>query len=141
MEEGVSILVGTSDADRMPHAARCHGAIVDRERNVVTIYLPDVSARGALENLRKNPQIAVSFARPRDYAAFQIKGACIGLRPATTVDCELIRRYVASFAEANRPFGIADLIMRWLSFPATAVDILVKEVFTQRPGPHAGERL
>jgi hypothetical protein len=141
MQEGVSILVGTADAARVPNVVRAHGAFVtDAEHDLITLYVPEATGQEAFANLRAVPKIAVTFGRPRDYVALQAKGDCVALRPGNAVDRELIRRYIEAFIEANRPFGIEPQLRHWVSWPAIAIEVRVTAIFKQTPGPGAGER-
>ena len=139
LQSGVAIMVATRDGKLVPDLVRGFGAVVDPDRATVTLYLPDAVNARALGNLKADPRIAAVFCRPRDYQTYQIKGRCIGTRPAGSVDRELQRRYCEEFFQAVREVGLAHP-ERWRYSPSTAVELRVEEVFDQTPGPHAGTR-
>jgi hypothetical protein len=141
MQEGVSILVATANEERIPHLVRAHGVIVDRERDLMTVYIPEATGQGTFANLRAVPRISVSFGRPRDYRGLQAKGECLAIRPGTAVDRELVRRYIEAFIEANRPFGLEQLLRRWVTWPAIAVEVHIEALFEQTPGKGAGAKV
>lgn len=141
MQEGVSIVVATANEARVPHLVRAHGAIVDRERDLMTVYVPEATGQAAFANLRVVPKVAATFGRPSDYRCVQAKGECLAIRPGTAVDRELVRRYIEAFIDANRPFGIERLLRRWVVWPAMAIEVRIHDLFEQTPGAGAGARL
>ncbi|HSO37709.1 MAG TPA: hypothetical protein VLT33_34520, partial [Labilithrix sp.] len=93
LEGGVSILVGTCDAERRPHVARAAGAALSPERTAMTVYLHETWAAQALANLRAHPEIAVGFSRPLDHLALQLKGTCTRFLSPAEGDRSVVDRY------------------------------------------------
>jgi hypothetical protein len=142
VESGVSILVGTADSRLRPACMRALGAQVARDRQTVTVYLPEATSRATLANLASTGRIAVAFSRPLDHRAIQIKGTCLGTRPATSDDRAVQERYRAAYFEQLHAVGVPRArARRFAWWPSVAVDVAVGEVFEQTPGPAAGRRL
>jgi hypothetical protein len=142
IEGGVGIVVGTRDAENVPDAARAWGCRVAPDCGTVTVWIPDDQFPKCLHNLRSNGRIAVTFARPVDYRAVQLKGRVTDIRPSTDTDASLIERYRQRFFDNLVAIGIErDGCELWASSGCTAVTFSVTELYQQTPGPGAGERL
>jgi hypothetical protein len=142
LEGGVSILVGTRDADSRPEVARAVGCSVSRDRSEVTIYLHEVWGAKALVNLQANREIAVGFSRPLDNFAIQIKGKCTQFVLAHDGDRSVVDRYHATYGEQLYMTGFPrSTTRRFIFWPAVAVTFGVRDIFVQTPGPDAGKRL
>jgi len=141
-QAGVSIQLGTCDAELVPEGIRAVGAVANRDRTRVTIFLNDRTSARTLRNLSVNPKCAVCFSRPGDHRSIQIKGRVVATRPASEADRVVVERYVPSLMEALSLVGISrSLTGRLAHWPSTAVDVEVDELFHQTPGPGAGRKL
>lgn len=142
LEGGVSIFVGTSSADRAPEATRAVGAIVSADRRKVTVFVPVATARRAVENLAHGREVAVGFSRTLDHVSIQIKGRCAEVRLATDAERSVCERYLGAYVEALHVIGLPRHVTRRLTvWPAYALEVDVRDVFAQTPGPGAGKRL
>jgi hypothetical protein len=142
LEGGVSILVGTRDAENHPDVARAVGASVSRDRSEVTIYLHEVWAARALANLQANGEVAVGFSRPLDNFAIQLKGKCTRFIPPAEGDRSVVDRYHATYGEQLYMVGFPrSITRRFVFWPAVGVTFAVRDIFVQTPGPEAGRRL
>ena len=142
LEAGVSILVGTCDAERRAEVARGVGCSVSRDRTEVTIYLHEGWGARALGNLRANGEIAVGFSRPFDHFAIQLKGKCTRFVPPSDGDRTVVDRYHATYGEQLYMTGFPrSTTRRFVFWPAVAVTFGVRDIFVQTPGPDAGKRL
>jgi hypothetical protein len=142
VESGVSILVGTADERLRPACMRALGARVSQDRASVTVFVPEASARAILANLAANGRVAVAFSRPLDHRSIQIKGACLGTRPASADDRGVQERYRAAYFEQLHAVGVPRAVARRIAWwPSVAVDVRVTELYEQTPGPGAGRRL
>lgn len=140
VESGVSILVGTRDAALCPASVRGVGARVLPNQNAVTVYLPEATSRKAVANLRQNGEIAVAFSRPIDNLAIQLKGSCSRVCVAGEDERAFPERYAVAFAEMTCAVGMPrGLMKRMTVWPAWAATFEVRHVFSQTPGPGAGE--
>jgi hypothetical protein len=141
IESGVSILVGTRNADLRPATVRGVGALVGSDHRSVTVFLPKQTAGQAIPNLRDNGEIAVGFSRPHDHLAVQLKGRCSELRMARAEEQPITLRYAIAFAETTYTVGMPrSLINRMNVWPAWAASFEVRDIFSQTPGPGAGKR-
>jgi hypothetical protein len=142
LEGGVSILIGTRDAENRPDVARAVGASVARDRAAVTIYLHETWGARALANLRANGKIAVGFSRPLDNFAIQLKGTCSRFIPPGEGDRSIVDRYHATYGEQLYMVGFPrSITKRFVFWPAVGVTFSVRDMFVQTPGPGAGRRL
>jgi hypothetical protein len=142
LEGGVSILVGTCDADTRPDVARAVGASVSRDRTELTIYLHETWGARAIANLRARGEIAVGFSRPLDNFAVQLKGTCTRFLAPSEGDRSVVDRYHAAYGEQLYMVGIPrSITRRFIFWPAVGVTFPVRDIFVQTPGPDAGKRL
>lgn len=137
---GVDIYVSTRDAGLVPESMLAMGVKADADRCGITVYLPEARARSTLENLKDNGQIAITLTRPSDHKAVQLKGRVRQIRESGPSDRELqaVHRaaLVEQFAMVGVPRGATRRLIWW---PSIAVEVELENVFTQTPGPHAGE--
>ena len=141
-ESGVSIMVGTCDAELRPETMRCGGAQVAADRQHVTVWVNAELAQRTLANLQVNPRIAVVFTRPVDHRSVQLKGELVEVRPANEEERVLSDRHLAGFVEQLYCIGMPRAVTRRLRFwPGMAITFVATELFHQTPGPGAGQRL
>lgn len=141
VESGVSILVGTRDAQLRPASVRGAGARVASNRREVTVYLPVATSERAATNLRDNGEIAVGLSRPFDNLAIQLKGRCTRVALAEEAERVVPEAYLLAFVETTFVIGMPRaLLMRMTIWPAFAVTFDVRDIFSQTPGPGAGKR-
>ncbi len=142
VESGVSILVGTRNAELRPHGMRAMGATASPDRRRLTIFLPAATSTRTLANLEDNGAIAVTFSRPSDHQSIQLKGRFLGSRPATLEDRFAQERYRAAWFEQLHVCGVArSTSKRWAYWPSVAIEIEIDALFQQTPGPGAGDAL
>ena len=138
----VMIIIGTHDAALRADIGRGNGALVQGESGVVDLLVSGWLWPGTVSNLRTTGAVAATFARPRDYAAYQIKGRAMLIEPK-----EEHLRVAADYSEAIREALVAQglegrLIDPWLCERDLCVArITVAEAFEQTPGPRAGRAL
>jgi len=142
LEGGVDISVATCDAQLRPEAVRGVGAVVSRDRTRVTVFVPVATSRRTVENLAHRRELAVGFVRTIDHLAIQLKGPCPEVRLATDAERSTCERYLGAYVEALHMIGLPRNMTRRLTvWPAYALALEVRDVFTQTPGPGAGNRL
>lgn len=138
---GVDLYVATRGPDLMPESVLGMGIRVHPDRKHVTVYVPS-SAHTTLANLADNGQLAATLCRPPDHRTVQLKGRCTATRASSDVDRELQQVFRAALVTSFASIGIPRALSRGLSWwPSTAIDFELADVFTQTPGPDAGERL
>jgi len=143
LEQGLAIHLGTRNSALRPNGCRVTAVRVeDQGRNLVA-YLPKAVTPAVLDDLRRNGQAAVSFARPTDDRAVQVKGEFLDMREAdASEEAFVLGQWQALLKELDM-IGLAALTSTsaWLMWPCVAVTIRVTNVFTQTPGPEAGSVL
>jgi hypothetical protein len=135
----VMIIIGSHDADCRPEIGRGNGAIVDARSDSVDLLFSRWLWPGTAHNIATNGAIAVTFARPRDYAAFQLKGNATLVTP-TARHLRVSADYGVQIRQALAALGLVPQLMEpWLTDRDPLVArIAVAEVFEQTPGPRAG---
>jgi len=142
LEGGQDIRVAICNARLGPVGYRAVAAVVDSDRTHVTAFVPEASAAALLENLESNPHVAMSFGRPSDDRACQVKGRLIGSRPATDGERGLIEGQLGALGLQLGMLAIPEeTFSGWPYWPAVAFTIEVNAVFNQTPGPGAGAPL
>src|SRR5215212_7287240 len=92
LQEGVGIYIGTRNQALEPNGARAIAARVERSGEHLVIYLADVAAARILPDLEANGLVAVTFGRPVDERACQVKGTFISARAARDDERLLLER-------------------------------------------------
>jgi hypothetical protein len=142
MASGVVMYVATRDAGLMPESMVAMGAKAECERGVVTVYLPKALAEPTRKNLEDNGEVALTMTRPRDHKSIQVKGKAREVREAVEAKRELQAVHRAALVECFAGVGIPrEITRRVVWWPSLAVEIDVREVYSQTPGPRAGERM
>lgn len=135
-------MVGTRNESLMPECTRAWGMHVAADRVSMTLFLAETFAGKTLDNLRDNGMIAVTCTRPTDHITCQVKGLVRSIKPVTSAQRELSRRWHRNFTAELMAVGVsATLTEGWIVEPTVAVEIAVTDVFDQTPGPGAGKRL
>jgi hypothetical protein len=109
---------------------------------VLTVYLPEATATATLADLRDNGEIAITLSRAVDHRSVQVKGTCAAMRPGTGDDRAVQERYREAFLDQLQVVGLPRKVacrIQW--WPSIAVDVVVRELYEQTPGPKAGQRL
>jgi hypothetical protein len=142
VESGVSITLGTRDAELRPECLRVMGASVGADRSSVSLYLSQALAARSLSNLADNGLVSAFFSRPVDYRSLQIKGSLQETRPGTDADRALQERYLAGFVEQLYCVMVPRAVSRRMRiWPSVVVTFTAEELFQQTPGPSAGIRM
>jgi hypothetical protein len=140
LECGLAIHMGTRNAALRPNGCRVTAVRVeDQGRNLVA-FIPKAATPAVLEDLRGNGQAAISFARPTDDRAVQVKGEFLSVRDADPAEEAFVVGQWQSLLKELDLIGLAPLTSTstWQMWPCVAVTIRVTTVFSQTPGPEAG---
>lgn len=141
LESGVSILVGTRNANNEPEPMRSAGAFVSKDREHLSLFFPAHNAR-SLANVEANGQVAVCFSRMLDHYSIQVKGDAAVVRDGTDADRAIAERYRVAYGEQLFMAGIPRRITSRMNvWPSKVVTFPVRDIFVQTPGPDAGARL
>jgi hypothetical protein len=142
VQEGVGIYIGTRNAGLEPSGARALAALVEGGGARLVIYLADVAASRILPDLQSNGQIAVTFGRPVDERAVQVKGTFVAARAAREDERAALDTQWDNFSRTLEMIGVPRLARsEWPRWPATAITLTPTAIFEQTPGPSAGNQL
>lgn len=141
LAQGVSLLVATCDAARRPEAIRAVGLRTAPDRQHVTVYLPEATSARTRANLLVNDRIALVASYPLDHRSLQLKGTVKRVALAEPRELPWLEEYLDKFGGVveviGMPFEIVRMVSHW---PAFALEIQIRELFVQTPGPGAGAR-
>jgi Pyridoxamine 5'-phosphate oxidase len=140
LEQGLAVHIGTRNASMRPNGCRVTAVRVEEQGRHLVAYLPKAASPEVFEDLRSNGQAALSFARPTDDRAVQVKGVYVSERDADpSEEAFVIGQWQALLKELD-VIGLAQLTSTstWLMWPCVAVTLKVTAVFSQTPGPEAG---
>lgn len=140
LEQGLAIHIGTRNEAMRPNGARVTGVRVEDQGRHLVAYVAAAATPAVFDDLKANGQAAVSFARPTDDRAVQIKGEFISLRDADPSEEAFVMGQWKSLIGGLDAIGLAALTSTntWLMWPCVAVTIRVTAIFSQTPGPEAG---
>ena len=139
LQSGLSMVIGTRDADLVPEVARAVGARVEAGGAELTVFVPIATGARTLANLETTGRVSVTFSRPADHRSLQVKGGVAGIRPADDGDRAAIERYRIELIAALGYFGVPPALTARLNhWPSHAVRFRVEAIFQQTPGPGAG---
>src|SRR5262245_52329286 len=142
VQEGLGIYIGTRNAALEPNGARAIAARVENGGAHLVIFLADVAVARILPDLESNGQAAVTFGRPIDERACQVKGTFVSARAAREDERAMLDEQWEGFTRQLEAIGVArEARSEWPKWPATAVTLKPTAVFEQTPGPAAGNQL
>jgi hypothetical protein len=138
LQQGLSIHMGTRDGRLQPDGARVVAVTVEPDGRHVTAHVADVAAARLLPNLEANGQAALTFARPVDERACQVKGVFAGARATTPDERATLDAQWEGFLQQLEAIGIPRAAaMGWTTWPATAIRLKVTTIFDQSPATQA----
>jgi len=142
LEGEVGVHVGTRNARLEPNGARGIAVAVDADGSHLTVYVARVAAERLLPDLEANGQVAVSFARPVDEKACQVKGTFVSAREASEDERARVLRQWESFGHNLEQIGISRAAYAaWVLWPCLAIRLKPTAVFEQTPAPGTGGRI
>jgi hypothetical protein len=142
LQEGLGIHIGTRNERLEPSGARALAVTVEDDGVHLVVYLAEVAAVRLLPDVAGNGRIAVSFGRPVDDRACQVKGDVVSVRPAEASEREMITAQFDGFLSNLELIGIPRAgAANWPVWPAVAIRLKATAVFEQTPGPAAGTPL
>ena len=142
VEGGISVIVGTADADKVPTCCRAIAISTKDNFETVTVYVPAATGQETIANVATTRRVAIACTIPRSHGSIQIKGISRGVKLASPSDEEFVRTRLQQWADALAEFGMPRCItQRMTIWPAFAIDVSVEELFDQTPGPKAGQPL
>lgn len=140
--------VGVRDRDLRPSGSRVSAWQFAADGSTLTAWVPiPVPFRTRfLDALLDNGQIALTVEEHPTHETYQLKGRYLRHRPAGASDDALVQQHRERLAKAIRhemsPGMDPGLFVQMMvPRPTYVVDIEVREVYLQTPGPGAGARL
>jgi hypothetical protein len=135
---------GTRDARLVPHGHSVCGWILAPDLRTLTVIVPEGAQAYLVESLEDNGQLAVTIEKYPENETYQFKGQYLRHRAAVQSDVELVQGIRERFIQAVLPRAgeLAEGALRsFIQRPALAVDMEVREIYVQTPGPGAGARV
>ena len=142
LEGGVGVHIGTRNAQLEPSGARAISVKVEKDRQHLLVFISHVAATRVLPDLEANGQAALTFARPTDERACQVKGQFVDVRKVQHDELAHVRQQWSDFLDNLEYIGIPRVASRtWIDVPDSAIRLRVTAVFDQTPGPNAGRTI
>jgi hypothetical protein len=139
LEDGLGLHIAARDEHMQPDGARAAAVKVEPDRRHLVAYVAERAVARILPHLRSNGQIAVSFGRPADERACQVKGIVVDIRPAHPDEHPVVSAQWDGYMRQLELVGISRHVASgWSVWPAVAIRVRVTAVFEQTPGPQAG---
>lgn len=131
--------LGTRNARLEPNGARISAVKVDADGRHLVAFIPKTTSADVLKDLLENGQAAITFARPADDRACQVKGVFVDVRDGSAADRRMVMEQWRGFVSQLELIGISAAATRsWKMWPCVAVRLRITSVFDQTPGPGAG---
>jgi hypothetical protein len=139
-------LGGARDRNLAPFGCRLSGWRVGPDGHTLTALIAPVFAGRILESLQDNGQFAMTFEENPTHETYQLKGRYVRHREIVPDDLVLVaslRDRLAKSMRSQIPPGVdeAYVVASIVPHPSLALEIDVREVYVQTPGPGAGGRL
>jgi hypothetical protein len=142
VEPGVSVIVGSVDAEGNPSCCRAVGLKSDDGLSTVTVFVPMATSRETMANVAATGRVAVVTTHPISHCATQLKGIVEHTRPARDEEEPFVASHLGSFGGVLNTIGYPLRLTRSIThWPAFALEVRVEEIYEQSPGPKAGTRL
>ena len=145
IEGGVGIAAASSSPQGRPSLNRAVGCSVAPDRRRITVLLRRSQAATLLEDVSRSGAVAVVFSQPSTHHTLQIKSTDAVVHAPEAIDAAALARYAEAFHRELAPLGYtAEWTRALLGYaPAdlVAVSFTPQAIFSQTPGPRAGERL
>jgi len=148
LESGVSVVVGTRDADLVPEITRAWGLLVSKDLKSINLCVPLTTSHKTLDNIAGSGQMAVCCSLPTSYKTVQLKGQCVKTADPSRADLAAVERHRKAFGHLNERIGVPH--QRSETFWKRELEVsqvLIKlrfvpeQIFDQTPGPDAGSHL
>jgi hypothetical protein len=146
LEERASVgFAGTRDGKLVPRGHRLSGWQIDGSGRTITVFVPASWTTGLVEALRSNGQMAITLEEVGTHETYQIKGRYLGDRAVRPDEIDIATRARERFVKALLAMfsgePVATMLRASVPSPSLAVEVEVREVFLQTPGPDAGRRI
>jgi hypothetical protein len=139
-------VAGTRDHDLVPCGCRVSAWRVHPDGHTMTLFIPDPLVDRVIASLEENGQLAVTVGEHPTHETYQLKGKYVSHRAVEMDDLPLVARFRERYVRSIRseiPPGVPEAFVGGVAVPdpAVAIDVDIREVYLQTPGPGAGGRL
>ena len=139
-------VAGTRDRDLVPYGCRVSAWRVHPDGHTMTLFIPEPLMDRVIASLEENGQLAVTVGEHQTHETYQLKGKYMSHRAVGADDLPLVTRFRDRFVRSIRsqiPPGVPEAFVGGFAVPdpTVAVDVDIREVYLQTPGPGAGGRL
>ena len=142
LEEGLGIHIGTRNDQLEPNGAMALAVKVDDDGSHVVVFVAKSASERLMTDLKSNGQAALSFARPVDERAVQVKGFLASVRSGKAAEKKFVSEQFERFLDSLEQIGIPRAgATNWTKWPVVAIRLRVTAMFNQTPGAHAGTPL
>jgi hypothetical protein len=145
-ERGNAAFAGARDRNMVPGGYRVSAWRVAADGRTITALVPDPFTDRLIESLQENGQFAMTVEEHPTHETYQFKGQYVRHRRAGLEDVALVARFRERFGrrfqgEIPPEVNLDVMLKAAVPDPTIAVDIDVREVYLQTPGPAAGSRI
>ena len=142
VESGVSVIVGSVDAEGNPACCRAVGLRSEDDLATVTVFVPVATSVETIANVASTKRLAIVTTHPISHCATQLKGVVERTRPAREDEEPFVVEHFSGFGGVLNTIGYPLRTTRSIThWPAFAIEMRVDEIYEQSPGPKAGTRL
>ncbi len=145
VESGVSISASSRDRNHRSSLARGLGCRVSEDRRQLRLLLSAARSAELLSDVRTQRVLATVYSLPSTHETLQIKSSEAWVEAAQPGDAAHVAEHVAGFSAQIMPLGFSrEFVSALLDYEPgdlVVVRFVVTAVYTQTPGPRAGERL
>lgn len=145
IQGGVATTVASRSADNVPSLGRAVGLSVSPDRLRITALLRRSQAATLLDDIARSGAVAMVCAQPSTHHTLQIKSTDAVVHAPEAIDAAALARYVEAFHRELAPVGYTlewtRAMLGYTPADLVAVSFTPQAIFSQTPGPRAGERL
>ena len=145
IQTGVSISLASCGPDHLPSMSRGLGCKVLDAGRQVAVLVRHSQSEALLAHIRHSGRVACVFSLPSSNRTLQLKGIDAQIVPFAPADLPIVDKHLADFILEVIPLGMAEAVVRAIlaSQPDDLATVVYtpSAVFSQTPGPKAGERL
>jgi hypothetical protein len=145
IQGGVATTVASRSAANVPSLGRAVGCFVTPDCRRITVLLRRSQCAALLDDIARSGAVAMVCAQPSTHHTLQIKAADAVAHDPGAVDHSALARYVEAFHRELAPLGYplewTRAMLGYAPADLVAVSFTPQALFSQTPGPRAGERL
>lgn len=142
---GLSLTLGSCDADNRPSVGRAVGCRIAPDLGEVRLFVSRPHAAPLLAHVRETGRLSAVFSRPSTHQTLQLKGTDAQVLPAEPGDAAIVLRHCAALVAELGALGYPPEVFRALLACAeediVALRFTPAQAFSATPGPDAGRAL